>query len=447
MVCASCGELTAAPAGSGCEACGADPALDGRYCLERVLGHGSQATTWRALRIQDGRAVAIKELPLGATRDPKARALLHREAEVLRQLDHPAIPRWHDHFILRSGRSRTLYLVQDLVEGVTLADLAESHRFTEAEVLDIARELLDVLGYLHGLCPPVVHRDLKPANVMRGTDGRLFLVDFGSVRDAQRTLSGSTITGTFGYMAPEQFAGEASPQTDLYGLGAMLVALLTRTEPRHLLGPDRRLRWRQRVDVSAETEELLDALLHPLPELRPPSAPATLARLQATPALDERITAFAEPLPQPFPEPFFAPPITRDRGPELVIVQRPPKLPWKAFVALAAGAAVALLVAPRGDGPTYAEREDVPAEHAALAEAYRTHPGVQSCLVYHEAATQITDGPTALLRVVREPRRFRSTHIQVEASDRGLAACLTHAAKQIAPDPGAYALAIALGGD
>ncbi|MEZ4474291.1 MAG: protein kinase [bacterium] len=122
------------------------------------------------------------------------------------------------------------YLVQEFVAGPTLAAELTRRRYTEDEVLAILDELAEVLAYLHRLMPPVVHRDLKLKNVIRrSSDQKLVLIDFGAVRDvvADPRVGGSTVAGTYGYMAPEQFRGEASPQSDLYALGVLGVVLLS----------------------------------------------------------------------------------------------------------------------------------------------------------------------------------------------------------------------------
>ena len=92
--------------------------------------------------------------------------------------------------------------------------------------------VLDILVYLHGRSPPVIHRDLKPANILRAPDGTVSLVDFGGVTGALREEGGSTVVGTYGYMAPEQLHGAAGPATDLVrALGATIVSLAGGVEP------------------------------------------------------------------------------------------------------------------------------------------------------------------------------------------------------------------------
>jgi hypothetical protein len=302
MLCCSCGEPTT---DDPCESCGEAPLLDGRYRLETILGHGPQGTTFRAVSIDDGTTVVVKELPYAqALKDEKAKALFERETRVLRQLEHPSIPRYLDDFVTRSGRHRALCLVQEFIEGTTLADEARDSGHTFEDVLDILEELLHILVYLHALSPPVVHRDIKPNNVMRREDGRLVLVDFGSVRDvlADPDLGGSTVAGTFGYMAPEQYAGEATPRSDLYGVGALAVALLTGLQPRDLQDHDNRLHWEADVGaISPGFLGLLRGLLHPDPTQRPESAASALdwtarVRSGAPPEPPPR-SAWGAPLP------------------------------------------------------------------------------------------------------------------------------------------------------
>ena len=202
----------------------------------------------------------------------KAFDLFERECRVLRALDHPAIPRYLDTFAIEEkGR---YFLVMELVEGTPLRELVMRGELrSEPQLWNLLHQALTVLEYLHGLHPPVIHRDIKPANLIRRADGRLALVDFGGVRTALRPDGGSTVIGTFGYMAPEQLHGEATPATDLYGLGATLAALASGMEADKI--PRRGLR----VDLAAvmpssPLRDLLTRLLEPDPTHRPGSVAA-----------------------------------------------------------------------------------------------------------------------------------------------------------------------------
>ena len=285
MRCAHCDALNPDDAGL-CLDCRQPPLLDGRYRFDDRIGRGANGTVYRATDFQTGATVAVKELPLRADLDPKRRQLFEREAATLAQLDHPAIPRLHGQLIAGRGKARSLYLMQDYVEGTSLTAEQERRRYTEDDVLGIMDEVLGILGYLHGLSPPVIHRDLKPSNLMRRPDGSLALIDFGAVREALRDpdLGGSTVAGTFGYMAPEQFTGDAVPATDIYGLGATAVALLSRKDPAAL--HDRRgdFRWQRAVKLSDPTAALLDRMLCADPDQRPHDAAALrqeIARIRA----------------------------------------------------------------------------------------------------------------------------------------------------------------------
>lgn len=264
-----------------------------RYRLESTVGHGATGVTFRASDLKTNEQVAIKETLL-RTADPKGATMAHREAEVLRQLEHPSIPRYRDHLVVKQGRYEVLFLVQDFIDGTTLAEESLHHRFLPTEVLDLMEELLDVLSYLHALTPPVIHRDLKPGNIIRRTsDRRLMLVDFGSVRDALRTTiqGGSTIAGTFGYMAPEQLIGDASPASDYYGLGAIAVSLITRKEPVDMADRTSRIRWHAHAQVTPATATLLDRLLDPDPDQRP-QTPAEVRALLKAAREDKGLAAF-----------------------------------------------------------------------------------------------------------------------------------------------------------
>ncbi len=301
-----------------------------------ALGRGRSGTTFRAVRVADGAEVAIKEMPLRRAETGKARALFQREARVLAQLRHPQIPRHIEDFVAGRGKAAAIFLVEELVDGVDLAREMEGRRHDEADVLDVLAGILPVLTYLHGRSPAVIHRDLKPRNVMRRIDGQLVLLDFGAVRDeaVDSELGGSTVAGTFGYMAPEQFRGDATAASDLYGVGALAVALLTRREPHTLADVAGRVRWRAHATVSPGLAALLDRLLDRDMDRRPRSAEAVLEEVRRLRASDGGpVTAVGgaskppalDPVPlaptvvrsepaRPFETPPFTPPAVPSRG-------------------------------------------------------------------------------------------------------------------------------------
>ncbi len=145
-------------------------------------------------------------------------------------------------------------IVQTLAEGQSLFDaVASGWKPTIDEAKDIAAQILEILIYLHALNPPVIHRDIKPQNIIINDDGEIYLVDFGAVQDTYYTVTGgSTVVGTYGYMAPEQFRGQAYLSTDLYGLGTTLLYLLTGTDPAVL--PQKKLKIDFGDSISLPTE-------------------------------------------------------------------------------------------------------------------------------------------------------------------------------------------------
>jgi len=206
--------------------------LPERFEEPTPIGRGGQGETFRAFDRQTERHVAIKVLTL-AGREWKDFELFERECAVLRTLDHPGVPAYYEHFADEAaGR---WFLVMELIEGQPLSeDLAWQRRRTEAQLLGVLEGVLDILSYLHALRPMVIHRDIKPGNLIERDDGRVALVDFGGVTHALRNKGGSTMIGTFGYMAPEQLYGRAGPHTDLYALGATIAALAGGTEAEEL---------------------------------------------------------------------------------------------------------------------------------------------------------------------------------------------------------------------
>jgi hypothetical protein len=254
-----------------------------RYLVLDILGEGSSGATYRAKDKQTGQSVALKALSLRRMVDWKALELFEREAQVLAQLEHSAIPRYLAHFHTDTQQDRAFYLVQQIAEGRSLADLVQTGwRITETEVRQIAEQVLNILIYLHSLTPPVIHRDLKPQNLIRQANRQICLVDFGAVQHTyyNTLMRGSTVAGTFGYMAPEQFRGQAVPATDLYSLGATLLFLLTRRSPAELPTDRLKLDFRSRIQVSDTFADWLECLLEPELSDRFSSAQVALAALR-----------------------------------------------------------------------------------------------------------------------------------------------------------------------
>ncbi|MCA9516662.1 MAG: serine/threonine protein kinase, partial [Myxococcales bacterium] len=178
------------------------PELAARFELGSMLGRGGFAVTYAARERSTGRAVAIKVLSLHTVDHWRAVELFEREVRVLKHLDHPGVPRYVD-FVAPGEGEPTWALVQELAPGRSLAArLAEGWRATPDQLVTLARQVLEILVYLHELHPPVLHRDVKPDNLILADDGQVRLVDFGSVRDrlARESQLGSVV-GTFGYMA------------------------------------------------------------------------------------------------------------------------------------------------------------------------------------------------------------------------------------------------------
>jgi eukaryotic-like serine/threonine-protein kinase len=253
-----------------------------RYQILVLLGQGSMGTTYEAEDLANGNRVAIKVLSLREMREWKILELFEREARVLQNLNHSSIPKYLDFFHIDTTEDRRFYLVRELIQGESLADLvAKGWRFDEERVKQIAQQVLEILDYLHTLNPPVIHRDIKPENIIYHPEGKVFLVDFGSVQEVYRqTLMGSsTFVGTLGYMPPEQLRGKVSASSDLYGLGATLLFLLTHQSPDSLPQYRMRIDFRSHVRLSSHFTNWLEKLLEPAFEDRFSSAEEALQGL------------------------------------------------------------------------------------------------------------------------------------------------------------------------
>jgi serine/threonine protein kinase/tetratricopeptide (TPR) repeat protein len=214
--------------------------IQSRYRLLDLIGRGGMGEVWRARDESLGRHVAVKCLkPVGPQHDQSFTRILRerfrREARVAAALQHRGVTVVHD-FGEDEG---VLYLVMELLDGRNLSQLLEDnkqHPLPVPDVVDIAEQVADALGYTHQ--QGIVHRDLKPANIMRLADGTVKICDFGIARlghDIGLTsrLTGTGIAmGTPHYMSPEQISGgQVDHRSDLYSLGCVLYEIATGVPP------------------------------------------------------------------------------------------------------------------------------------------------------------------------------------------------------------------------
>ena len=210
---------------------------DCRYEITRVLGSGGQGTAYEAFdQLSTGPngaplLVVLKEfiLPAHANYDSAAVALaaVEREFEIMRRLDRKFIPQCFELFV----EAQRVYLVREFVEGKSLKELVDENGPLELSAArDMALAMCDILAHLHSQSPPVIHHDFTPENLILTPTGDLKLIDFDVAHQTEQMNSGQVV-GKPNYLAPEQFRGQSTIQSDIYSLGATLYFLLTGHKP------------------------------------------------------------------------------------------------------------------------------------------------------------------------------------------------------------------------
>jgi Protein kinase domain len=196
----------------------------------QAIGHGGMAAVYQARDTKRGSLCAIKEMSLSTVtpgEQPQAIQNFLAEARILSRLNHPNLPAFTD-FFTEDARH---YLVMEFVDGSTLEELLEQQGrpFSERRVLSWARQLCDVLEYLHSQQPPVIFRDMKPGNIMLSRTGRIKLIDFGIARLFRSSGAQDTqLLGTPGFAPPEQYGGaQTDERSDIYSLAMTLFQLMT----------------------------------------------------------------------------------------------------------------------------------------------------------------------------------------------------------------------------
>ncbi len=317
-----------------CTTCGMPLILSGRYLPVRLLGQGGFGAAFlaRDRYTPAMRQCVAKLLQPSVSLNPAqlkiAQTLFEREAAVLEELgnEHSQIPSLLAFFeltvpSLQPGKNdQFFYLVQEFIDGENLEEeLAVKSKFSESEIMVVLREILKVLDFVHSRGS--IHRDIKPANIMRAKNGRLYLLDFGAVKQVTQTAGTSKAsTGIYslGYAPPEQMTGqEVYPATDLYALGVTCITLLSGLQPTDLFDSYKNeWNWHSRVEISSRLTEVLDRMLLSAPSQRFQSATEVEAALKYN---SQQPTMVVQPPTVPTPPPLPPPQAPPTQQPPTVI--------------------------------------------------------------------------------------------------------------------------------
>jgi serine/threonine-protein kinase len=267
--------------------------IAGRYLVEAAIGEGGMATVYSARHKLVDRTCAVKIMNATLAKNEVIRERFRREAKAAQKLAHPNIIEIFDQGELPDG---SLYLVMELLEGETLADVVVRGKMPIERTLPIAIQIARALARAHDL--EVIHRDLKPENVFLAhyddVQDEVKLLDFGIARSMQdvRLTGAGEVFGTPQYMAPERITSiDAGPSADLYALGVMLYEMLSGQLPfdatdvasffvKHLKEKPKPLKERE-PGVPAELERLVMDMMAKAPKDRPVDAHRVHADLLA----------------------------------------------------------------------------------------------------------------------------------------------------------------------
>lgn len=206
--------------------------VDGKYKILSKVGQGGMSVVWMAINEKANKTWAVKEVRKDGVLEFEAvKQGLVAETDILKKLNHKNLPSIID--VIDTDDS--FIIIMDYIEGNSLNKALEEYGAQPQEyVIEWAKQLCDVLGYLHSRQPAIIYRDMKPANIMLKPDGNVTLIDFGTAREfKEKNLADTTCLGTVGYAAPEQFGGmgQTDARTDIYCLGATLFHLVTGCNP------------------------------------------------------------------------------------------------------------------------------------------------------------------------------------------------------------------------
>lgn len=242
--------------------------IDNKYEILKQIGKGGMSIVYLAMDLRLNKQWAIKEILKTDSITDKGKAdvifnSLLIEANLMKKLDHPALPRIVD--IIDDGV--TIYIVMDYIEGESLDKVIRDYGpQSESVVLDWAKQLANALQYLHTQTPPIIYRDMKPANVMLKPDGTVKVIDFGIAREYKSdSFTDTTILGTKGYAPPEQHGRrQTDNRSDIYALGMTMHHLLTGLDPRN-----RSYEYHSVKSINSELSDGIDMIINKCTALNP----------------------------------------------------------------------------------------------------------------------------------------------------------------------------------
>ena len=311
--------------------------LQERYELLKLLAEGGENIVYFSKDLHTQEQVVLKRTKNGIPAEDQGS--WKRATVLLQQLEISTVAKVYDAFVDVEKMVSYGYVVQQYIDGETLASEFARKRYTQSEILTAVKEIMAIVCQLQEFSPPILHRDIKPANIIRHSrDGKLILLDFGLATEHQNKDFGHTMgVGTLGYQAPEQLSGFPTLNTDVYSVGVIALQLLTRREPRDLLWGNT-LKWESSAQflhkdwrdwltkslapAESRFEDAQDALMslqksHFGQKVRQSTTPIPVPKKSPPPAISiesQKRAPQSQPQPQPAIVPnTSSPPVRRSR--------------------------------------------------------------------------------------------------------------------------------------
>ncbi|MCF6232420.1 MAG: serine/threonine-protein kinase [Rhodobacteraceae bacterium] len=258
--------------------------LNNTYRIEGLLGRGGTSDVYKARSDISGRLAALKVLKAEFSGNEDFLVLLTREEEM-REIRHDAVVRYSENHRSPDGH---VYLVMDYIEGPGLDKKLKQGPMSVDDLLIVARRVTEGLQAAHAR--NIVHRDLSPDNIIleNGDPAKAVIIDFGIAKDTNpgaQTIVGNEFAGKYAYAAPEQLSGQTDKRSDIYSLGALLLANFRGAAPKAGNNPmevvENKGKPLDTVGVPEPLKSLIDRMSAPVPDARLQSAEAVLAFLKA----------------------------------------------------------------------------------------------------------------------------------------------------------------------